>query len=201
MINPFMLKILAVLAVGGAAYYLLFKPLEAAAQPAIAATEFIETTGEAINEGVDPIVDVVTAITDPANFERPAGTGGAFFEGLFTIGADVQRALTGGLTWREQAVLDEKTNVEALTRLINDVDAVAPRPTADKGTVNETGALNIANTFNDQVVAQRLTNTISNTINGNYSDPFGGFGSAVNQEAELRKAIQASIDAYPEWFK
>lgn len=201
MVNPIFLKILPLALFAGVAYYLFFKPVQAAAEPVKKTVEFVENAGEAINEAVDPVVDVVTAISDPANFERPAGTGGGFVESIFGVGASVQRALTGGLTWREQAVLDEKTNVEALTSLIHDIDAIAPRPVADSGTVNETGALNVKNTFTDQVVAQRLTNTIQNTIQGNYSEPFGGYGSAVNQEAELRDAIKASQEAYPEWFK
>ena len=199
MVNPIILKILPFALFAGVAYFLFIKPLEAAAQPVRKTVEGIENAGEAINKAVDPVVDIVDAIADPANFERPPGTG--IEESFFAFGADIQRAITGGLTWREQAVLDEKTNVEALTSLIHDVDAVAPRPTADSGTVNKTNALNIENTFTDQVVAQRLTNTIQNTINGNYSSAFGGFGSAINQEAELRKEIEATKAAYPEWFK
>ncbi len=205
MVNPIFLKVLPLALIAGAAYFLFFKPAQAAAETVTTITKTIsdasQAAGESVNAGVDTVQDTIDSVFDPASFERPAGTGGSLQEAFFEFGADFQRLLTGGLTWREQAVLDERTNVEALTSLIHDVDAVAPRPTADKGTENETNALNIQNTFTDQVIAQRLTNTIENTINDNYSSAFGGFGSAVNQEAELRKAIEDSIAAYPEWFR
>lgn len=205
MVNPIFLKILPLALIAGVAYFLFIKPAQAASETVTTITKTItdasQAVGESIDAGVDTVEDVVDGVFDPASFERPAGTGGGLQESFFEFGANFQRLLTGGLTWREQAVLDEKTNTEALMSLITDIDAIAPRPTADKGTVNETGALNIKNTFTDQTIAQRLTNTIENTIQGNYSDAFGGFGSAVNQEAELRKAIDASIAANPEWFK
>ena len=204
MVNPIILKILPFALLAGAAYYFIFKPVQAAAQPAVDATKIIKdasaAVGEAVDAGVDTVEDVVESVFSPESFERPAGTGGGLVEEIFKLGAEAQRAVTGGLTWREQAVLDERTNVEALTSLIHDIDAVAPRPKADSGTVNETGALNIANTFGDQAIADRLTKTIQSTIQGNYSSPFGGYGSAVNQEAELRKAIEESKSRYGEWF-
>lgn len=197
-----LMKIIPIAFVVGAVYFLIIRPVEkAAAAPAKAIEDAVEGIAQGVEDASETITDVVDSVTKPESFTRPPGTGGSFQEGLFGFGASIQRALTGGLTWREQAVLDQEKNVEALSSLIWDIDLVAPRPVADSGQVNETRALNIQNTFSDQGIANRLTSTIRNTIDGNYSSGFGGYGSAVNQEAELRREIEESKAKYGEWFK
>jgi len=202
-------SVLPIAIITGALYFLVIR----SAQKSITAPfktieETIEDVGEVVDTTIESGSDFITSVTDPSGFSRPPGTGGGFIESLFEFGADVQRATGGGLTWREADVLNQKTNIEALTSLIYDIDNTAPRPTADPGIVKDTNALNLKNTFSDQGIANRLTSTIQNTIQNSYSRTstgekllFGGFGGAVSQEAELRKAIEESKARYGEWFK
>ena len=197
-----LLKIAPFAIAAGLIYYFVLRPAgDALAAPGKAIADASKAIGESVEATQEFAEDLGTAITTPESFSRPPGEGGDFQESIFGFGASIQRVLTGGLTWREEDVLDSKTNIQALSSLIYDIDLVAPRPEADSGTVNETNALNLQNTFSDQAIAERLTNTIRNTIEGNYSDPFGGYGSAVNQEVELRRAIEESKARYGEWFK
>lgn len=168
-----------------------------AAGVAQGATEAAEAVGSAVEGAVGALGGAVTggaaAIPEAAATAGDAAaraTGGA-------IGAidNAFRAISGtGLSISESAAITPGVSGFALGTLQSQV----------KELYQPQQPINI---WTDQEVQNRLFTTIKSTAAGQYTTiatgqpmRFGGYGSAVAQEASLQSAIDESREKYPEYF-
>ena len=169
-----------------------------AAGVAQGAAEAAEAVGSTVEGAVGAIGGALTggaaAIPEAAATAGDAAaraTGGA----LGTID-NALRAISGGLSITEQAAISGIPGVQdyALGTLTSQVHSLF-QPN------------NPINVWTDEEVQNRLTTTIKATQGGQYTTiatgqatRFGGYGSAVAQEASLQSAIDESREKYPEYF-
>ena len=174
---------------------------EAVSQQAAGVAQGVTEAGEAVGSAVEGAVGAVGgAITGGASVipEAAAAAGDAASRATGGVISTIDNALrhvAGGISITEQAAISGIPGVQdyALGTLLAGVQQIQSNSPV--------------NVWTDEVVKNRLTTTIKATQAGQYTTlatgqqtNFGGFGSAVAQEASLQAAIRESQEKYGAYF-